>query len=350
MEKIKLVGWQSWTHCSDKQGLFKRIRNYSPFGGDVREIEIEPKSMTSKPPVGWNSWPQFMYDINEDKILTVANWIKKHKNEIPLEYILIDDGWTRWGDWKTPDTTKFPNGLKQLSAKIIEMGLKPGLWISPFMVDGKSELLKTHPEWLAKNKNGEIIDGKKNYFFDKIIPHKKYLLDLENDQAYSYIIDCFKTIILGWNIKFLKIDFTYAGHFNPVYKTQRKPDNQIKQLFKDIQNIQKDVFILACGCPLFPAVGVVDAMRISDDVILPPLKNVPVLNKIVHSKRLNELKDNFNARKETSKIWFLDPDMFVCHPKFGLSEKQTYEYQKIVMDAKGVIFLGDYLPELTKTS
>lgn len=347
-QKLKLIGWQSWTHCSDKRGVLKKVRNYSPFGVENREIIVEGTTKKSKPPVGWNSWPQFMFNIIEDKILTVAKWIKDHKHELPLEYILIDDGWTRWGDWTQSYHGKFPNGMGGISSKILNMGLKPGLWIAPFLVDSKSKIFKDHPEWLARDANGKIVSGRKNYSFDNFMPFKKYLLNFENEEAYSYILDCFKTIILDWNIKLLKIDFTYAGHFNPIYNSSEKPDNMLRKLFVDIKNIADEVFIIGCGCPLFPAVGVVDAMRISDDIIYPLLHNLPLIKNFLHPRRLSELQDNFNARKDTSRIWFLDPDMFVCHPKFGLSEKQIYQFQKLVIDSKGLIFLGDYLPELTQ--
>lgn len=347
--KLKLVGWQSWTHCTEKSKLIKRIRYYSPFGDNNKDIKISKNSSKQRPITGWCSWNAFMLSVNENAVIDIAKWIKNQKQKIPLEYILVDDGWADWGDWAKPNYLKFPNGILSTSRKIDLLGFKPGLWIAPYLVDPKSEVFKNHPEWLARDKNGKIIDGKKNYFFDPLIPSKKYLLDLENKNAYSYILNCFKTIIKVWKIKLLKVDFLYAGHFNPKYKSSKAPDFLLKKLLTDIKNIDKDVVLIACGCPLYPAAGIVDAMRISDDVILPPLKNIWYINHLLHTIRLNQLKDNFELRKTTKDLWVIDPDMFVCHPSFGLTDKQILEFQKIVINSNGVIFLGDYLPDLNKS-
>jgi alpha-galactosidase len=346
--QIELIGWQSWSDCRDPNNFIRRIRNYSPYYNANLLVSIKNAQQELTPIKGWCTWNNFMTKINKEVILEQVLCLKSHKSKISIEYILIDDGWTKWGDWSISDIIKFPNGIKDISDEISRMGFKTGLWIAPYLVDPDSLVVKNHPEWLVKNKKGNPINGKKNYFFDRLIPDKKYLLDLENKEAYSYILNCFNLIIKKWNIKLLKIDFLYAGHFNPIYQDSIFPDILLKKLLSDVKSIDKSIKIIACGCPLYPAVGVVDAMRISDDIILPPLKYIWPINKLMHTRRFNQLKYNYKLRKQTKKLWLIDPDMFVCHPKFGLNDSQIISFQNILLEANGVIMLGDNLLELNE--
>ncbi len=346
--KIILKGWQSWSNTNHKKYFLKRIRNYSPFDETDSVATNNHHSLPNKPIYGWSSWPSTGTKVTEKYLLSIAQWFANHKKEAPIEYIQIDDGWTTWGDWNITNLNKFPNGLKQTVQKNSELGFKTGLWVAPFLADPKSELFKKHPDWFIKNRLGFYPNGKKNYFFDFLLPDKKYILNLELDDAYAYILNCFKTIINDWKVSLLKVDFLYAGHFYPKYSNQSAPDKLLSKLLKDIRNINKNIYIMACGCPLKPAAGLVNSMRISDDVLLPPLKNTYPLNQLVHKMRLRQLINNFHNRAETKELWQIDPDIFACHKSFGLSKNQTYIFQKITKKSRGVIFLGDNMPEINK--
>lgn len=70
--------------------------------------------------LGWCTWNAFNHNITEEKIL---NGVKSFKEKnIPLGFVLIDDGWLSTDDNKLnvfqPDKTKFPNGLKPLVDRI----------------------------------------------------------------------------------------------------------------------------------------------------------------------------------------------------------------------------------------
>lgn len=85
------------------------------------------------PPLGWNSWNTFTWDINEDLIKNVADvFVTEGYKDAGYEYIVIDDCWSlkeRDADGKlVVDPTKFPNGMKALSDYIHEKGLKFGMY------------------------------------------------------------------------------------------------------------------------------------------------------------------------------------------------------------------------------
>ncbi|KAJ3528219.1 hypothetical protein NM688_g8024 [Phlebia brevispora] len=84
--------------------------------------------------MGWNTYNHFGCDISENTILGAANAIIDNKlDKLGYEYVLIDDCWqapSRDAATGAPvaDPNKFPNGMKDLSDKIHDLGLKFGLY------------------------------------------------------------------------------------------------------------------------------------------------------------------------------------------------------------------------------
>jgi hypothetical protein len=48
--------------------------------GQTADHTIPPinKSLSLKPPMGWNSWVSFGFDVNEAEVMATADFIKKH--------------------------------------------------------------------------------------------------------------------------------------------------------------------------------------------------------------------------------------------------------------------------------
>lgn len=85
------------------------------------------------PPMGWNSWNTFASEIDEKLILASADaLVSSGLKDAGYEYVVIDDCWAlreRGKDGKLiPDPDKFPHGMKYLSDRIHEKGLKFGMY------------------------------------------------------------------------------------------------------------------------------------------------------------------------------------------------------------------------------
>lgn len=85
------------------------------------------------PPMGWNSWNTFTWDINEQLIREVADrFVTEGYKEAGYEYIVIDDCWSlkeRDAEGRlVPDPEKFPSGMKALADYIHGKGLKFGMY------------------------------------------------------------------------------------------------------------------------------------------------------------------------------------------------------------------------------
>ena len=102
-------------------------------------------------PVIFNSWYATELDVNAEQQIALA----RRAALIGAELFVVDDGWFSGrkddfgglGDW-TPDTNKFPNGLKPLIDAVQGLGMKFGIWIEPEMVNRKSKLFEQHPDWI----------------------------------------------------------------------------------------------------------------------------------------------------------------------------------------------------------
>lgn len=85
------------------------------------------------PPMGWNSWNTFTWDINEALIRQVADvFVAEGYKDAGYEYIVIDDCWSlKERDAKgnlVADPEKFPGGMKALADYIHSKGLKFGMY------------------------------------------------------------------------------------------------------------------------------------------------------------------------------------------------------------------------------
>src|SRR3989338_10753441 len=105
---------------------------------------------------------------------------------------LLHSGWqsggweNHWGDWLKADKKKFPSGLKEVAQKIKGKGLKPGIWIAPFLVNQNSEIIKNHPDWLVKT-GDQTTDGLRVTVMDEYFPYKRDILDVTNPEVLDYI-------------------------------------------------------------------------------------------------------------------------------------------------------------------
>lgn len=90
-----------------------------------------PIAMT--PPLGWNSWNTFTWQINEDLIKSAADaFIENGLKDAGYEYIVIDDCWSEKQRDENgrliPDKNKFPNGIKAVADYVHSKGLKFGIY------------------------------------------------------------------------------------------------------------------------------------------------------------------------------------------------------------------------------
>ena len=343
-KKLLETGWQSWSVRTKPRFPFPH-RNYAP-SSDKSLVELEIIKKPKAKIFGWCSWYAYGSSISEQKIISQAKHIYKHKEILPLEYILIDDGWTLWGDWNKINSKKFPNGFAYLNEQLSSMNLKGGIWVAPFLVSPKSQIFKTKKEWLVRSKN-KFLEGFKLIHprIDSHLPYKKYVLDIKNPEVRKYLTTSIEDLINKNNFQLLKLDYLYAPYFDPNLKAE-EATSLLKDFLKQIRKNHPDLHIIGSGLPLIPAVGNVDSMRIGPDIIIPHLDRIPLVSKIINTTKVHAAIRAIRNRYWTSDFWNIDPDVFVCRKSLNISSGLLLKLQKEIVRANGNIFLGDNLIEL----
>ncbi|MCE9501295.1 MAG: alpha-galactosidase, partial [Leptospira sp.] len=246
---------------------------YVPFKG-TPEKEMEKyfgklkkkyvkKQFPKKVPTGWCSWYYYYTAITEEIILENLREVKRKR--LPLSFFQIDDGYQREiGDWTTTNE-KFPKGMRYLAEEIKAENLTPGIWLAPFLVRKKSEFFQKFPEAVLKNESGNPVPALWNYLWGW---DYTYCIDVTHPAAINFMETTFRTLVHEFKYPYLKLDFLYAACLPGVtYKRNLPPATRYVNTIKLIRKIVgKDVFLLGCGAPTMPSIGLFDGMRIGCDV------------------------------------------------------------------------------------
>ena len=239
---------------------YEVLAHICQFGGINERIRPSPIVKS-----GWCSWYYYYTKVKELDIISNLEYFKNNK-KIPIGLIQLDDGYQTWiSDWGVNNNIfneKFPHGLKWLVQKIHKAGFNAGLWVAPFFIADKSQLLSAHPDWILKNQDDKLINTAYNW------GHKNYAMDLSQEDALHHLKSLAKVIGHDWEFDFVKIDFIYASEaLGVVYKNPNFSRAQI--LRRGVQAIRDGLgehkVLLGCGAPLGPCVGLVDVMRIGTD-------------------------------------------------------------------------------------
>ena len=132
---------------------FAALESYAGAIGDAHAVHLNPVAN------GWCSWSYAYEGITETEMQRVAAFAARHLRPYGLEYIQVDDGFYRaFGDWEGNE--KFPHGMKWLAERIRELGLKPAIWLAPYVISEGTDVHVNHPDWLLRKPNGHFLQAK----------------------------------------------------------------------------------------------------------------------------------------------------------------------------------------------
>jgi alpha-galactosidase len=217
---------------------------------------------------GWCSWYHYFQEINEVSLVANLRALKQMRSEYPIDIVQLDDGYqAALGDWDRTNV-KFPSGLKRIAGEIREAGFTAGLWTAPFFAARDSQIMRDHPDWLIQDESGGPLRAGYNPHWTADEDKFAYALDPGNPAFAAHLEQLFKTIVDEFGYDYLKLDFLFAAAAEGVRHDPAL--TRAETLRRGLEAIRrgagKKAFILGCGCPLGPAVGIVDGMRIGPDV------------------------------------------------------------------------------------
>ncbi len=176
---FEVAGLPSWLHLDPSTGRLSGTAG--PQGDYSLDVTVTNKAGKARrtvtvkvgeqialtPPMGWNSWNSWGWNVTQDQVLTSAKVIARDLRDHGWSYVNIDDTWQgrRGGalDSIQPNR-KFPD-MKGLVDSIHGLGLSAGIYSTPWMVSyaghigGSSDAANGTDEWLS---NADATDQIEN--------------------------------------------------------------------------------------------------------------------------------------------------------------------------------------------
>lgn len=268
--------------------------------------------------LGWTSWYRHFTHIDQDIILKNAE--NAASSGLPFEYFQIDDGWqTAVGDWRTTQPG-FSMGMGALARQIAHKGLKPGLWLAPFVASAQSTPVRNHPDWLLRRDGKPLRAG-----YNPMWGGWYYALDIYHPGVRDYLSGVFHVVVDHWGYQLLKLDFLFAACLAPPEgKTRGQVMHDAMQW---LRTLCKDRVMLACGAPLGAAMGYADICRIGGDIHTEWRHRL--LRFLRHRERVDtesSLISTIHRRPLDGLFWQNDPDVFIMrsdHQRLTPTQRHT---------------------------
>jgi alpha-galactosidase len=243
----------------------------------------------SAPPRVWCSWYRYFEEVTAADI--EENLVSFDRHELAVDVVQVDDGWSPGLGEGLVDAERF-GSLPRLVDRIRSTGRRAGIWLAPFLVGAQTTLAREHPDWLvgpAGRNWGQQLVG----------------LDLAHPGVRDLLAGHLERLV-GLGIDYLKLDFLYAGALGGV-EAYRSGLALVREV------VGHDVFLVGCGAPLLPSVGLVDAMRVSPDTFHEGGED--------GSTGLRGLAPMAARAWQQGRLWVNDPDCVVARPSYAMRER-----------------------------
>jgi alpha-galactosidase len=308
---------------------YQALETYAQIMGELGQAR-QPSILN-----GWCDWAYAFEGITEAEMVANAEFAARALKQFGLEYIQVDEGFQRWhGDWE--GNAKFPHGMKWLANKIRSLGLKPGIWLAPYVVSEPAEVYQKHPEWMLREPDGrlkEVMSGAGNI--------RRFALDITHPGAAEWLYELFETVAKKWGYELIKIDFVdwsllSAERYHDASVTRAEAYRKGIEIMR--RAIGPKCHLLDCG-PGPVSVGMLDSMRIELDQ--PPVNWKQYFLDSASTAPAMAKRYYFHKR-----TWVNDAD-HVCLGLLTIPQAQSAA--TLVALSGGNMISGDRLPDLDLT-
>ena len=297
---------------------------------------------------GWCSWYHYFHAITEEALLSNLRMLQDLRAEYPIEVFQLDDGYQEaLGDWDRANI-EFPSGLRKIADKIRAAGFTAGLWTAPFLATRDSRVMRDHPAWFIRESSGQPLRCAYNTNWTKDADKFAYALDPSNPQVGSHLEHLFETIVQSYGYNYLKLDFLFAGAAEGIREdtTLTRAQALRRGLMAIRRGAGETAFILGCGSPIGPGVGIFDGMRIGPDV-------APYWGSEEKGEPGTVLAiDAILARSFMHRrLWLNDPDCLMLRAKdTDLSSEERLALASSIAASGGMLLVSDDMSALDDES
>lgn len=185
-------------------------------------------------PVVYNTWFDDFDFLDVSRLRKQLAAVKS----IGCEVFTVDAGWygagdgnwsSQTGDWRENKDKAFKGRMFEFSEEVRSEGLGFGLWMEPERFGAQVSIVKAHPEW--------FLEGGSGFYYP----------DIENPEAYNYILNEIKRLICTYNLAWIKIDFNFELVVDPTGKEFLGYYNSWYRLLDEIRRTYPEVFIEGCA-------------------------------------------------------------------------------------------------------
>lgn len=252
--------------------------------------------LEADPGTVWSSWYSFYEGISQP----LFNELLPKLPGLGFDTFQIDDGWERIvGDWEA--NSKFPDGMPDLARAAEELGLRPGLWLAPFIVLPGSEAFVAHRDMLLRDEMGELVPAGANW------GSSYFTYDYTRQDAHEMLAELIHKVVDDWGFTYLKLDFLQAAAVVGSHADPTDREAVYRSAIATVREAAGDAtYLLGSGAPLMPSLGILNAVRTGPDV-------APMWTNYATSDPSDALA--FNAfRNGVERLWLrgligIDPDV-----------------------------------------
>ena len=289
-----LVGWTetgcegSWVLIEgEEMAAFSRYRELLASRYGVRDED---------PGKVWSSW----YSLYENVSRSRLDEIMVELPGLGFDTIQVDDGWERAvGDWEAND--KFSEGMPDFVRAAEAQGLRPGLWLAPFIVMPGSEAFEKHRDMLLRDAVGELAPAGSNW------GGNYFVYDYTREDACDLLAELINVVVSTWGFTYLKLDFLQAAA--AVGSRSREMDREAiyrRAITAVREAAGRSAYLLGSGALMMPSLGILNAVRTSPDV-------APMWTNYATQDPSDALAHNA-LRNSVERMWMrhlvgLDPDV-----------------------------------------
>ncbi|WP_328498769.1 alpha-galactosidase [Streptomyces sp. NBC_00414] len=276
----------------------------------------------------WCSWYAYYENITEQQLTKDITALRG----LPFDVVQVDDGWERAvGDWEPND--KFPSGMKALADRITDAGLRPGLWIAPFIVHPQSRTARQRPELLLRDDRGEPVVAGHNWGTGY------WALDLSRPAAREQLRETIRRVSREWGFTYLKLDFIGAATV-PGARAEDLGREEAYRIGLGIirEEAGPDAYLLGSGAPLLPSLGLIDGIRSGPDVA--PLWEHYATQDPSDALARNAVVNTLH-RLWQSPLLEVDPDVVYFRSRLNLLTEEQQRWLRDLADICGFRAVSD---------
>ncbi len=151
-------------------------------------------------PVVFNDYMNtLMGDPTTEKLLPLVDAAAS----VGADYFCVDAGWYdedgKWwdsvGEWR-PSRTRFPGGFGEVTDRIRERGMVPGIWLEPEVVGVRSALARSLPDEAFFQRQGARVGE-----------HGRFHLDFRHPAAVRHVDEVVDRLVEEFGVGYIKLDY-----------------------------------------------------------------------------------------------------------------------------------------------